>query len=286
MISGGSSLGICYADNHLYYAANAPGQDSHLARIGCIDFSFNVEQVILSGSEAEFPVLKKSLEELKIEHSLSTIKILLPATKECWAAVPRSAYEVASEREAHIQLLMRESDRSSIQVTWHSLSKKDSRLLIMRDQSGMQGFNHLLSSFGSMDIISEFEIASLWHVHTDNNGAFIMVNCQQNYISIASFVLGKLRSCTYFEYEHLSDISYLWNLYATSMPWLSGIHDNIFVYGYSAKHVAEQLSPFWRDHGELSYLDSLETMNVDAQEKTYGFQLESAFPAILMSLNH
>jgi hypothetical protein len=32
-------------------------------------------------------------------------------------------------------------------------------------------------------------------------------------------------------------------------------------------------------------MNSLQVMSVDAEEKTYGFKLESAYPAIMMSLN-
>lgn len=45
------------------------------------------------------------------------------------------------------------------------------------------------------------------------------------------------------------------------------------------------MQSFWYDHGTIHYLDSLSAMKVDAREKTYGFRLESAFPAIIMSLN-
>jgi len=83
----------------------------------------------------------------------------------------------------------------------------------------------------------------------------------------------------------MKDLPYLWNLYAVNMPWLSGIHDNIFIFGHSARRAAEQLTPYWHDHGTLTFLDSLDAMQVSATEKTYGFPLESAFPAILMSLN-
>lgn len=286
MSSGGEScLGICFADTHLYYSVNSPGQDNHLARIGCIDFSFNVKKALLSGESSQFQALQKSLEELKNEFSIRSLKIVLPAPEECWAIVPRSAYEVASEREAHIQLLMKGAERSSIHATWHSVSKNDCHLLTLRDQSSMSGLTQLLSSFGNIDIVSDFEIASDWRLHTGNNGAFIMVDCQQSYISITSYVLGKLRSCTYFEYDHMQDIPYLWNLYASNMPWLAGIHDQILVYGHYAEKVTEQLSPYWHDHGERIPLNSLDTIGVHADEQTYGFQLESAFPAILVSLN-
>lgn len=285
MAGGGSCLGICYADNHLYYAVKNPGHNNLLHRIGCIDFNFDVREAITSSTHTGFAVLSNSLHDLKNEFKSSTVRILIPAIQECWSIVPRSVYEVASEREAHIRLLMRFHERSAVETTWHSVSKPDSQLLLLRNQASFTGFESLMHSFGNLETVSDFELAHSWQVHTKDNGAFIMVHCQQSYISITSYVLGKLRSCTYFRYDYVRDLPYLWNLYAANMPWLSGIHDNIFIFGHSAHKAAEQLTPYWHDHGTLTFLDSLKDMQVSASEKTYGFPLESAFPAILMSLN-
>lgn len=285
MTDGGSCLGICYADNHLYYAVKNPGQDNLLNRIGCIDFNFDVREAITSSTHPGFPVLSGSLHNLKNEYSSDTLRVLTPAIEECWSIVPRSVYEVASEREAHIRLLMRYHERSSIETTWHPVSKSDSQLLLLRDQASVTGFESLMQSFGNLETVSDFELAQSWQIHSGDNGAFIMVHCQQSYISITSYVLGKLRSCTYFRYDYVKDLPYLWNLYAANMPWLSGIHDNIFIFGHSAQKASEQLTPYWHDHGTLTFLNSLDAMQVTATEKTYGFPLESAYPAILMSLN-
>lgn len=285
MTEDGSCLGICYAENHLYYAVKNPGQDNLLHRIGCIDFNFDVQEAITDSTHQGFPILLNSLHDLKKEYQSSTLRVLIPATQECWSIVPRSVYEVASEREAHIRLLMRFHERSTIETTWHPVSKTDSQLLVLRDHASVTGFESLMHSFGNMEAVSDFELAHSWQVHTKDKGAFIMVHCQQSYISISSYVLGKLRSCTYFRYDYVKDLPYLWNLYAANMPWLSGIHDNIYIFGHSARKTSEQLTPYWHDHGTLTFLDSLDAMKLTAPEKTYGFPLESAFPAILMSLN-
>ncbi len=285
MTDGGSCLGICYADNHLYYAVKNPGQDNLLHRIGCIDFNFDVREAITSSSHSGFPIISKSVYDLKKEFKSDTLRVLIPAIQECWSIVPRSVYEVASEREAHVRLLMRLHERSAIETVWYPVSKSDSQLLLLRDHTTVTGFESLMQTFGSLETVSDFELAQGWQLLTKDNGAFIMVHCQQGYISITSYVLGKLRSCTYFKYDYVKDLPYLWNLYAANMPWLSGIHDNIFIFGHSAQKAAEQLTPYWHDHGTLTFLNSLNAMQVTATEKTYGFPLESAFPAILMSLN-
>lgn len=284
-MTGGSCLGVCYTDNHLYYSVNTPGQDGRLTRIGSIDFSFDIENAIITGDSDSFPALRNSIEELKKEFDCNTAKILAPATEECWSIVPRSVYEDASEREAHIQLLMHGSERREIQAIWHAVSNADYRLLLLRDNSSLQGFSYLLDSFGSVDIVTDFEIAQDWQLHNDTKNSFLMVNCQKNYISITSFILGKLRGSTYIEYDDISDLPYLWNLYESNLSWLNGIHDNTYVYGYFSSRITEILQSYWSHHGEIVSMNSLRRMNVMADEKTYGFRLERAFPAILMSLN-
>ncbi|MCC5907406.1 MAG: hypothetical protein JJU13_14435 [Balneolaceae bacterium] len=285
MATGGSCLGVCYSENQLFYSVNSPGQGGQLSHIGCIDFNFEIEQTIIKTESAGFPALKKSLENLQQAFNCSFAKILTPSNEECWAIVPKAVYEDASEREAHIQLLMKGSDRSEIQAIWYPVSKNDRRLLLLRDNKSMKGFNSLLRSFSQTEHIADFELGVDWQLHTKNNGAFLMVHCRRNYLSVSSFVLGKLRGCTYIEYDHITDLPYLWSLYAENLSWLTGLHDYTYLFGPLCSHVEEILNPFWSDYGEISSLSTLEKMGVTAPEKTYGFALESAFPAIIMSLN-
>lgn len=285
MEHGCPCLGVCYTDNHLFYSVNTPGQDAHLTRIGSIDFSFDIEETIITGNSSGFPALKNSIDELKQEFDCKTAKILAPATEECWTIVPRAVYEDASEREAHIHLLMLGSKRQNIQAVWHPVSNSDYRLLLLRDTQSLRGFNYLLESFGTVDIVTDFEIAMDWQLHTESNESFLMINCQKNYISVTSFILGKLRGCTHFEYDNFTDLPYLWNLYEGNLSWMDGIHDKTYVYGYFSSQVTDILQSYWYHHGKSLIMNTLQEMNVDASEKTYGFRLESAFPAILMSLN-
>lgn len=285
MDSGESCLGVCYTDNHLFYSVNTPGQDGRLARIGSIDFSFDIEDSIISGDSSSFPALRNSIEELKEEFNCSTAKILSPAAEECWTVVPRAVYEDASEREAHIQLLMHDRERREIQAIWYAVSNNDYRLLLLRDNSSLHGFNHLLQSFGTIDVVTDFEIAIDWQMHINSSDSFLMIHCKNNYISISSFILGKLRGCTYIEYDNIADLPYLWNLFMSKLSWLKGIHDKTYVYGFYSSQAIEILQSYWYHHGEITLLNSLREMHVEADEKTYGFRLESAFPAILMSLN-
>lgn len=280
-----SCLGVCYTGKHLFYSVNDPKQDGQLTRIGSIDFNFDIEQAIQSGGPDTFPVLKSTLDEIRKEYKCSTAKVLAPASEECWSVVPKSVYDDTSEREAHIQLLMRGSDRSHVQATWFSISNSDARLLLLRDSNCMAGFDELFSSFYIVEYLSDFELGMEWQHHTRNSGSFLMVHCQNNILSVSSFILGKLRGCTFLEFDVITDLPYLWNLYADKLSWMSGMHDEVFIFGHQCKQAAEILQAYWYDHGTIHFMDTLQKMQVNAKEKTYGFRLESAFPAIISSLN-
>lgn len=285
MDSEGSCLGVCYADNHLFYSVNKPGEKARIEHIGSIDFNFGVRNAIITGSENDFPALQTSLQNLKEKFGCTSVKILAPATEECWTIVPRAVYENASERESHIQLLMHGLDRSDVHATWHPVSNVDFRLLLLRNSSAMKGFTTLLGSFIHAEYVSEFELGADWQSHTETNGSFLMIHCLQNYISVSSYILGKLRGCTFLEYDDASDLPYLWNLYAEKLSWMRGIHEEMYLYGEYAGTVSEILNPFLDDSGSVQVMNTLRTMQVHAEEKTYGFRLESAFAAIMMSLN-
>lgn len=285
MAADGVCLGVCYAYNHLYYSVGNPDNAAHLMHIGSIDFNFNVQQAIITGDPQGFPALKTALEDLKNSYSCNAVRIISPAVKECWTTVPRSVYEDSAEREAHLSLLMQGSERNQIETTWHSLSNVDYRMLLLRNQESMQGFNHLLGSFSDSEYVAEFEIGAMWQYHTQINGSFLMIHCQKNYLSVSSYVLGKLRACTYIHFESLSDLPYFWNLYSTKLTWLKGIHEEIYVFGQHTAEISDFLAPYWNDSGEVQIMNNLQVMQVNASEKTYGFPLEGAFPAIMLSLH-
>lgn len=280
-----SCLGICYADNYLFYSVNSPGQDRFLKHIGSFEFNFDVQDAIIGGDKHGFPALKTALSNLREFHQCESVKILAPATEECWTVVPRSVYEDASERESHISLLMHGTERNEIEAIWHPLSNVDYRLLLLRYNESMQGFNQLLGSFSSAEYVSEFEVGADWQTHSNTSGSFLMVHCLKSYVSVSSFILGKLRGCTFLHYENASDLPYLWTLYAAKLPWMNGIHEEIYVFGHHSRIVSDSLTPYWDDSGRINIMNSLLAMGVHAREKTYGFPLESAFPAIMMSLN-
>ena len=64
--------------------------------------------------------------------------------------------------------------------------------------------------------------------------------------------------------------------------WASG---HVYFYGEHTHEIAEQLQSFIDHNSTQIVLNSLELMGVNAEEETYGFDLATAFPAILLSLD-
>lgn len=279
-------LGICYSGNQLFYSVNSPGSISAVKHIGAYDFNFNVQQAVVHGEGDSFSGIKNSIRELKERFECRSIRILSPATEECRTLLPRSVYEDTGERESHIRTLMPDVDRSKLDVTWYSLSNPDQRLLLIRNSDTMKGFRQLLGDVENAEYSADFELGSEWQKHTNISGSFLHVHCGRTYISVSSFLLGKLRGSTIIRFENPSDLPYLWKLFSSRQSWMSGIHEQIYFFGYNAPEIRDTITPYWDDTGEYVIMNTLKSMQVAAPEKTYGFRLERAFPAILMSLNY
>jgi len=285
MESDGVCLGICYADNQLFYSVNDPVNPGSIQHIGCIDFNFDVRNAVVTGNGDSFAGIKTSLEKLKAKYNCTSVRVLSPATEECWSIVPRSVYEEPEERESHIRILMHGIENSNRVSTWYPLHNADYKLLVARNSTTMIGFQKLLGSFSTSEYVSEFEIGNAWQDFTQINGSFLTIHCQKNYLSVSSHILGKLRGATVIRFDNRTDLPYLWALYSSKLTWMRGIHEQTYVYGQYSQQINEVLLPFWDDSGEVSVMNTLQVMNVKAKEQTYGFRLEGAFPAIMMSLN-
>lgn len=285
MESDGVCLGICYADNQLFYSVNDPVNPVSIQHIGCFDFNFDVRNAVVTGNGDSYSGIKSSLEKLKSKYNCTSVRILSPATEECWSIVPRSVYEEPEERENHIHILMHGIESSNRVSTWYSLHNADYKLLVARNSTTMVGFQKLLGSFSTSEYVSEFEIGNAWQDFTQINGSFLTIHCQKNYLSVSSHILGKLRGATVIRFDNRTDLPYLWALYSSKLTWMRGIHEQTYVYGQYSQQINEVLLPFWDDSGDVSVMNTLQAMNVETKEQTYGFRLEGAFPAIMMSLN-
>lgn len=278
-------LGICYSDSQIYYSVNDQNNPSSSKHIGAFDFNFNVKNAIVHGHDDAFAGIKRSIADLKEKFNCTSVRILSPADEECWTILPRYVYENADERESHIRILARSVPREKLRITWYNLSNVDHRLLLIRNSGAMRGFEKLLGDVSHTEYISEFEVGSDWQAHTSINGSFLTIHCNRNYISVSSFLLGKLRGTTVITFENAADLPYYWKLFAGTNSWMSGIHEQIYFYGYHASEIRKILAPYWDRSGEHIVMNSLQRMHISAPEETYGFPLERAFPAILLSMN-
>lgn len=285
MTTSNPSLGLCFFDNQLFYAVNQPEEKGVLARIGSVDFNFDVTGAILHGDEEHFPGIKNTVHRLKEQYGINHIRVLSFPSQECWTTLPKVVYDEPDEREDHINILMQGVERNRIEPTWYGLSSQEFKFLLLRDRERLKGLQKLASNASTTDLISDFEIGERWIHHSDANGSFITVGCFHDSISVSSFILGALRGATYLRFDEPEDLPYLWLQSANQLSWMEGLHEKIYVYGINAYRIIEILQPFWDDEAaNIIKMDSLEKMQADANETTYGFNLECAFPAIMLAL--
>jgi hypothetical protein len=280
------NLGLCFFGNQLFYAVNDPGKPNKIARTGCFDFNFDVTETLLGNSEQHFRGIQQTVRQLKKEYEIQHLRILSFPTQECWTAVPKIVYDNADEREKHISILMSGIDRKNIHPTWYNLSNQDYKFLLLRNEQAFAGLQKLTTNTSTTDLISDFEIGSRWVQHANPGGSFMNVCCFQNCISVSSFILGKLRGATYISYDEIQDLPYLWLQHSKQLSWLKGLHEQIYVYGEKAYNVIDILQPFWDETGDITKMDTLQKIQVEADEQTYGFNLENAFPAMMLALDY
>lgn len=279
------SLGLCFFDNQLFYAVSKPKKQATLARIGSVDFNFDLPGALLEGDQHNFRGVKNTVVRLKEEFGINHIRVLSFPTQECWTTFPKVVYDKPDEREDHINILMQGIDRSQIEPTWYNLSNQKFKFLLLRNREKLGGLQKLASSASTTDLISDFEIGSRWSRHSEVKGSYMTIGCFHNAIAVSSFVLGKLRGATYLKFDEPEDLPYLWLQNARQLNWMTGLHEQVYVYGVKAFRIIDILQPFWDDEAsEIIKMDSLQKMKVEAEETSYGFSLACAFPAIMLAL--
>lgn len=285
MASSDHCLGICFSEHQLFYAVNDFTRQNHLNHIGCIDFNFNIKDTIVDSDNENFSGLENSLYELQQTYNCSTVRMMSPAVLECWSILPRLVYETPDEREDHLSILMDGMPRNQVESTWFDLSNHDFKLLMVRNRQLTDNYRNLLMQFNQTDFVSEFELGLEWNSHAGINGSYLTVHCLPDHIAISSFLLGKLRGTTYIRYDSVNDLPYLWSYYGRELGWIDGIHEEVYVFGALGLEVLEVMSSFFSETGRVVLMNNLDSMLVKADESTYGFKLESSFPAIILSLN-
>jgi len=277
-------LGIYISDKSLYYGVSEPDSGRSLLKIGSYDFSYDLDSLIEEGSQKQRDGLQEVIQNLQQKFDAGLARLVTHPKHECWANLPKLVKDTSDERNAHLEMLTGETDRSKMQLYWFDVSKQNYKFLVIRNSEIMSEYQYLTKSIPEVEFVSDFEIGRRWITHSDNRGSFLTICCRGSVISVASYMLGKLRAATYIHFDHIDDLPYLWSLNAKHLPWMKGFHEQIYLYGQHTQRTMDMLLPYLDTGAEIISMNSLQKIQVDADEKTYGFALELAYPAILLSL--
>jgi hypothetical protein len=279
-------LGLSICRNKLYYALSGKDNSGQLKHVGCMELSYDLPSTIRSGDPAKLEGLGKVIKRLHDNFDPGQVRMQTLTDLECWATFPKLVYDDAGEREAHLGALIKGLNRESIEPYWFNLSNRDYRFLILRNRNVMTVYDKLLTPFSTVEYCSDFEIGSQWQSHTRHRGSFMTLSLNDRCLSAASFLLGKLRSATFIPYHSMDDLPYFWLQYASQLKWMKGLHEDVLVSGMNSQELINLLKPYLDPSSAILKMDKLANMNVSADEDTYGFSLEEAYPAIILSLGY
>lgn len=276
-------LGVVFDANKLCYAVSASSKPAFIERIGQIEFNFDLIEALKRRDPDTFPGFCDTVGTLIREQDVTEISVLYPPRLECWSIVPKTVCDQEDERLAHLNILMQGTPVRDIAPEWHTISNRDFKLLKVRKKQHLESIAALLNTPLYSSLYSDFQLGEKWMRINSFNSSFMTVSCGKDILSIASFLLGKLRAATYISFDDISDIPYLWLQHASHLHWLHGMHEQILVYGGEAGRVCQELRAYWDDDTEIVVMDSLQGMGLSSVEKTFSFPLERAFPATMLS---
>ncbi len=275
-------LGISFYGNKLYYAVS--GKDgAERGHIGCVEFNFSVANAVSTLHPEHFPLVYDTIGKIRNDLKAVHLRIHTDARQECWTKLPKSVYDNSDEREAYLNILMKGVQRKYLEPVWYAISNRDYKLLAIRNKNNLRGLEKLAEHSHSCDFCSDFEIGNFWISHAGDKRSFMMISCHSSHICVSSYMLGKLRGATYINFEEISDLPYFWLQQKANLSWMDGIHDEIIVFGEKTKEIHQFIKPFIDAKTNTVFMDSLKKMNTSAKEKTYGFDLKEAFPAIMLA---
>lgn len=277
-------LGLCFSSRQLYYAVKSSPTPNSVQHIGCFDFSFNVAKSIRTQDPETFPAVYDLIGRLKKEFGLRRMHIATVPDHECWTTLPKLVFDNAEEREAHLSIIMKGISRSNLAVSWHELSNREFKLASIRNSTVMNGYQRLSEHVHEANFFSSFELGEIWQRHQQVTGSFMMIHSIPGLISVSAYLLGKLRGATYIQFDDPEDLPYLWLYFANNLKWMTGLYENVYVFGTDVEHIITILRPNIDIGAHIHRFDSLNAIHVQTTEETYGFSLESAFPAILLAL--
>jgi len=277
-------LAVNFFEHRLFYAAYTSGAGSFLSRVGSHDFSFSIADAFRAGDQRQLDGIYSVLKNLQKEHKASSVQVATFPFQESWSSLPKLVHDQSDEREAYLNILMKGVQRQHIDVEWHDLSNRDYKFLVLRDRRIMASFEKMGEIVPSTAFNSEFEALSKWHQHHTTAGSYLAIGCHAGSLSVSSFLLGKLRGASIIRFETYDDIPYLWAMTSRHLKWMLGLHEQILFYGFRSAVVSELLLNRLDRSADIQVMDSLEKMGVNADEKTYNFDVSQAFPSILMAL--
>ncbi len=284
MTDGEHILGLCFSENALFYALKENRPGSGFSYIGKADFTFSVCDAFAQNSDSQSRQVNKVIRRIAGQYKVDTARVVTFPHFECWTMLPKLAYDISAEREAHLRFLAFDIERSEIETTWFETSNRDFRLLTIRDRNMVKQLNTCLDSIPNIEFCTDFEVGEAWMRHVDAEGSFMAIGCNNGTVTVSSYMLGKLRAATFLRYRESNDIPFLWKQNERYLKWMKGYHDSILVYGADSNEVVNRLSSFWDESTSVVRILSLENIEIDAEESTFSFPLERAFPAIMMAL--
>lgn len=277
-------LSINFDDNRLYYALSRPTLSNVVERIGRIDFSFDLIHSFTERGSSTKKSLSETIEKFIHEEKVTEIVLLVPPAFECWSMMPKTVFNDEKERAAQISILSKGFNQDKTYYVTHEVSNRDFTMISLRRQHLSDEMQNLVNGGADIGLCSDFELGKYWASKHAPGGSFLMVSVYNGLVALSSYIFGKLRGATYFRYDDLQDIPYLWLQYASHLNWIQGLHDQIFVFGKNAPNINEMMEGIWVDSSEIVLLDSLEKMKAESHEKAFSFPLEVAFPSILLSV--
>ncbi|MEX0927780.1 MAG: hypothetical protein WD266_09795 [Balneolales bacterium] len=278
-------LGVCFSGKRLLYALAKPGAEGEVIQVGCVDFSFHVLEAINHNTEM-FRGVCNALENLKAGFDFREIRMLTLPEQECWTTLPKAVCDEQENCTAHLDILTYGQNVPSAEPVWFTVSNRDYKLVSLRKLPYLQCLDRLTETSPKVLYFSDFEIGNCWIKHSKSTGSFLTVSCHNNVISVSSFILGKLRAATYIKFDDINDLPYFWLQNSSQLSWLTGLYDEMLVYGYESYKIIDVLQPFWESNTEIQKMDNLDKMQVKAKEASYSFNLEEAFPAIMLAVSN
>ncbi len=279
-----STLGLCFSSKQLYYCIKNSKTPNRVDHIGCFDFSFNIGKSIRTQDPETFPSVYGLLGRLKKEYGVKKIRVATVPDHECWTSLPKLVFDTPDEREAHLSIIMKGIPRSEQSISWIDLSNREYKFACIRKRGIVRSYERLSEHVHEAEYISSFELGELWLHHHNDKGSFMMIHSIPGLISISAYLLGKLRGATNIAYDDAEDLPYLWLYYANNLKWLNGMYENVYMFGANVENLIQIIRSNLDQSAHIHRFETLTDIGVTADEQTYGFNLEAAFPAILLSL--